>query len=196
MQPGITPEEYLLGDTVCTIGRWPSCTIVVQGPLISRLHAKIEPQGPRYVLNDAGSVNGTFVNGQRISEPYLLASDDLIALGAPAPPLLRFIDPDPTRHAGGSLRFDERAMVFSLAGQPLDLTPSQFKLLLHLYRHRGEVCSRESCAQAIWGRDYVPGMDAGALDQAFNGLRRALRQADPQASLIQTRRGLGYELTL
>ena len=72
----------------------------------------------------------------------------------------------------------------------------QFRLLRQLFQHAGDVCSRESCAQAMWGRDYEPGMDASALDQAVSSLRRALRKANPEAKLIETRRDLGYVLTL
>lgn len=195
MNDGITPTEYRLDGAVCTIGRAQGCQILVPGAQISRLHAKIEPSGPRYILSDAGSVNGTYVNGRRISGPHMLADDDTIGLGSPAPSL-RFLDPDATVQTAGKLRYDERTMVFWLNNQPMELTKMQFRLLLHLYRNLGAVCSRESCAEAIWNRDFEPGLDAGALDQAINSLRRVLRQVDPEADLIQTRRGMGYELVM
>jgi DNA-binding response OmpR family regulator len=87
-------------------------------------------------------------------------------------------------------------MTFYLEERPLSLTPQQFRLLSHLYQHAGEVCTRERCAEAIWGRDYDPGMDADALDRAIANLRAQLRQVDPDSDLIQTRRGLGYVLEL
>jgi DNA-binding response OmpR family regulator len=191
----ITPAEYQLTDERCTIGRARGCRILVPGTQISRLHAQIERSGPRYILSDAGSVNGTYVNGRQISGPHTLAHDDTIGLGSPAP-LLRFIDQDATVMSDSGLRYDERALTFWLQGQALELTKSQHRLLLHLYRNLGAVCSRESCAEALWGRDFDPGMDAGALDQAINSLRRTLRQAVPGNDFIQTRRGLGYELIL
>jgi len=190
----VQPSEYSLETDICTIGRWPTCQIVVHQSAVSRLHAKIERAGPHYVLSDAGSVNGTFVNGQQIHEPHLLQQDDLIGLGNPKP-LFRFYDPDPTSRFPQRLRYDERVMTFFLATKPVPLTPLEFRLLLHLYQHAGEVCAHASCAQAIWGRDYQPGLDAGALEQAISKLRRKLRQADPTAKLIETRRGLGYILT-
>jgi DNA-binding response OmpR family regulator len=110
--------------------------------------------------------------------------------------LLRFFDPDSTAIALTSLRYDERAMSFMLGRQQLDLAPTQFRLLFHLYQHAGNVCTRESCAEAIWGRDYNPGVDAGALDEAISKLRRTLRQVDPTRDLIKSRRGVGYELAL
>jgi DNA-binding response OmpR family regulator len=87
-------------------------------------------------------------------------------------------------------------MLFSLDNQPLDLTPAQFRLLRHLYQFAGEVCTRESCAEALWSREYEPGLDADALDRAFSSLRSYLRRTAATADLIETRRGLGYVLNL
>lgn len=190
----IQPEDYLLEADICTIGRSPLCQIVVTRPLVSRLHARIERTGPRYLLHDTSSANGTFVNARRITEPHLLADQDLIGLGSSAG-LLRFLDADPTFVPSGRLRYDERAMLFYLGAQPLELPPTQFRLLHHLYQHLGDVCTRESCAQAIWGRDYEPGLDADALDRIVTNLRSQIRQIDSTADLIKTRRGVGYELS-
>jgi len=191
----IQPAETMLEADVYTLGRSALCQIVVPRSTVSRLHAKIERDGPRYLLVDAGSANGTFVNGQRIHAPHILSDRDSIGLGA-APALLRFVDPDPTVIPNARLRYDERSMQFLLDSQPLDLTPAQFRLLHHLYQFAGEVCTRESCAEALWGRNYEPGLDADALDRAFSSLRSQLRRIDASADLIETRRGLGYVLNL
>jgi hypothetical protein len=189
----IEPGEYLLADDVCTIGRSSMCHVLIKIAIVSRLHAKIERDGPRYVLHDAGSANGTYVNTRRIYEPHLLKDRDMIGLGGPTA-LLRFRDPDPTLIPAFRLTFSEPTMTFILNKKPLDLTPAQFRLLHYLYQHAGEVCTRETCAQAIWGRDYDPGLDADALDRAMSNLRGQLRQVDPDSDLIETRRGLGYLL--
>lgn len=191
----IQPGEWILEADVYSLGRSPLCQIVVQRSTVSRLHAKIERDGPRYVLVDTGSANGTFVNGQRLNAPHVLSDRDLIGLGA-ATALLRFLDPDPTVVPKTRLRYDERSMLFLLDNQPLDLTPAQFRLLYHLYQFAGAVCTRESCAEALWGREYEPGLDADALDRAFSSLRSQLRRTAARADLIETRRGLGYVLNL
>jgi DNA-binding response OmpR family regulator len=108
--------------------------------------------------------------------------------------LLRFIDPDPTIIPSMRLRLDERTRIFYLGVEALDLTPSQHRLLTHLFRRLGELVSREECAVAIWGRDYDPGLDAEALDRAISNLRGVLRRTSQGAELLQTRRGLGYTL--
>ncbi len=189
----VTPMEFLLSGDEHTVGRAPSCDIVVRRVTISRLHARIVREGPRYSLRDAGSANGTFVNGQQLRGDHLLSNRDTIGLGA-AGELLRFLDPDPTVVPASRLRLDERTHSFFLGAEPLELPPGQHKLLLHLYRRLGELCTRESCAQAVWGRDYDPGLDAEALDRSISNLRGALRRADPAADLLQTRRGMGYTL--
>lgn len=189
----VTPAELLLTGDEHTVGRAAGCDIVVRRQTVSRLHARVVREGPRYLLRDAGSANGTFVNGQPVTGDHLLSNRDAIGLGA-AGDLLRFVDPDPTVVPASRLRLDERAQLFFLGPHPLELPPNQHRLLLHLYRRLGELCTREDCARAIWGRDYDPGLDAEALDRAVSNLRGALRRADPAADLLQTRRGLGYVL--
>jgi len=187
------PAEIPLTGDACSLGRAASCDVVIPRPTVSRLHALVVRDGPRFVIRDAGSANGTFVNGARLADPHLLADRDAIGLGGPAP-LLRFVDPDPTVLAGARLTYDERTMRFTLAGQPLDLTPNEFRLLRHLHARAGAVCSREDLATAVWGADYPPGYDADALDRLLSNLRGKLRRADPTAELLQTRPGLGYVL--
>jgi DNA-binding response OmpR family regulator len=189
----VRPDDLVLDRESVAIGRSPLADVVVPRNTISRIHARITREGPRYLLADAGSANGTFVNGQVLHGPHLLSNNDAIGLGD-GTTILRFIDPDPTVSTANRLRYDERTLSFSLAGQPLELTPNQLRLLLHLYQQRGQVVSRESCAEAIWGREYDPGLDADALDRVVSNLRGILRKIDPASELLQTRRGLGYLL--
>jgi phosphoserine phosphatase RsbU/P len=66
------------GET--TIGRHPQCTIVVEAGAVSRLHAKVIREGNRYMVADAGSRNGTFLNGQLLAQPQPLRSGDSIRI--------------------------------------------------------------------------------------------------------------------
>ncbi len=67
-------------DPQITIGREGS-DIVLENPQVSRNHAAIDRAGGKHVLRDAGSTNGTFVNGQRISQ-HTLVPGDVIQIGA------------------------------------------------------------------------------------------------------------------
>jgi DNA-binding response OmpR family regulator len=189
----IQPAKFLLINDVCTIGRSSQCDIVVDSKIVSRLHAKVERDGPRYLLYDNHSANGTFVNGHRLRDLHVLQDEDQIGLSKAAP-LLFFMDADPTEFISTQLRYDDHSMAFSLNKTPLDLTPAQFRLLLHLYQHTGDVCTRESCAEALWGREYDPGLDAEALDRAISNHRHKLRELKPASEMIKTARGLGYVL--
>jgi DNA-binding response OmpR family regulator len=192
LEPDVQPADLLLETDACTLGRSALCEVVVPRETVSRLHARIVREGPRFLLHDAGSANGTFVNGERLAGPHLLADRDRIGLGGPAP-LLRYADPDPTVIAGARLRYDERTMRFSLGAEPVDLTPNEFRLLRELHAHAGQVRTREQCAEAIWGPDYAPGWESDALDRVVSNLRGKLRRLDP-AEIIRTRPGVGYEL--
>jgi FHA domain len=81
-------RELPLNKPVLTIGRAESCDIGMFGDAgIDKLHARILRQGNRYLIADADSTGGTYVNGQRIGDPTPLRSGDLIQLGSS---LLRF----------------------------------------------------------------------------------------------------------
>src|SRR5205823_139957 len=144
--------------------------------------------------HDCGSVNGTYVNGARLGGAHQLSHHDVIGLGE-AGPHLTFEDPDMTQNTSGGLRYDERAMRFSLDVTPLELTPNQLRLLRYLHRNRGVVCTREQLAEAVWGADYAPGMDATTLDRLVSTLRSAIRRAVPAAEVVVTRPGVGYALS-
>src|SRR5512139_825766 len=61
-------------DTL-TIGRAIECDLVLDSPLVSRHHARLERSGPAHTLADLGSTNGTYVNSQRIDRAELHAGD-------------------------------------------------------------------------------------------------------------------------
>ncbi len=194
VNPDVQPEQFILDKDVCTLGRSPVCDIIMDVKIISRLHAKIERDFSRYVLYDANSANGTFINGHRILDPYVLQNQDSIGLGA-AEPLLRFEDADPTAQVDFSrLRYEQQTMMFFLSLKKLELTPSEFRLLRLLYQHANQVCTRERCAEAIWEYEYQPDPDNDPLNRVVSNLRRKFKKIDPSADMIKTHRGVGYIL--
>jgi predicted component of type VI protein secretion system len=70
----------LEGDQL-TIGRDSTNEIVINDAEVSRRHARLTFQGGKYVLEDLGSTNGTFVNGQRLSGPRVLKAGEVISFG-------------------------------------------------------------------------------------------------------------------
>lgn len=80
-----TPFELV--DTETTLGRHPDCVIQLESNMVSRRHAQVIKDGNEYFVEDIGSGNGTFVNGQKIEARTRLNDNDRIKLG---PILLRF----------------------------------------------------------------------------------------------------------
>jgi hypothetical protein len=63
------------------VGRDYDMDLVVNSPLVSRLHARIDVDGEQYRLVDEGSSNGTYVNGRRVRRSILLRIGDTIRFG-------------------------------------------------------------------------------------------------------------------
>jgi FHA domain len=82
MRSGPTPgATYSLEGDQIVIGRDSSNGVVINDAEISRKHARLTFQGGKYVLEDLGSTNGTFVNGQRLAGPAVLKSGDVVSFG-------------------------------------------------------------------------------------------------------------------
>ncbi|MBE7553486.1 MAG: response regulator transcription factor [Anaerolineales bacterium] len=75
-------------------------------------------------------------------------------------------------------------------GQALELTTTEFKVLLELARHAGRVLTREQLIDRVWGMDFY-GTDR-VVDVYVGQVRRKLEQATGE-SLIQSVRGVGYK---
>jgi serine phosphatase RsbU (regulator of sigma subunit)/pSer/pThr/pTyr-binding forkhead associated (FHA) protein len=63
------------------IGRLPDSEIFVDEQVISRRHAEVYRSDSTYYVQDAGSRNGTLLNGERISQPAELTPGDVIGVG-------------------------------------------------------------------------------------------------------------------
>lgn len=75
-------ELFPLDAGRVTIGRHPTNTIVLSGDQnVSRTHAVLEQVGPSWCLQDLGSRNGTYVNGERTSGRRALRSGDEVRIG-------------------------------------------------------------------------------------------------------------------
>lgn len=76
--PGVTFP--LDGDQI-VVGRDSSNGVAINDAEVSRKHARMMFQGGKYVIEDLGSTNGTFVNGQRLAGPVVLKAGDVVSLG-------------------------------------------------------------------------------------------------------------------
>jgi len=73
-------QEFPLHGSLTMIGRAPGCDIVIDSPVVSARHFIILHNKGIYHLEDLGSMNGTFVNGQRLARRTRLCSGDKISV--------------------------------------------------------------------------------------------------------------------
>ncbi len=104
---GPQPNQiYELNKDIITLGRDITNDIVINDPEVSRHHCRLTRGGGGYTLEDLGSTNGTFVNGQRLTGARPLAGGDVVGLAPqyapppPPPPQYQYQEPAP---AGGGL---------------------------------------------------------------------------------------------
>lgn len=73
-------EHVLVGDEV-TLGRHPSCAIVILEKQVSRIHCRLSRIQEGWLLSDSGSILGTFLNNELLMEPQCLQDGDQIRVG-------------------------------------------------------------------------------------------------------------------
>jgi two-component system, cell cycle response regulator len=74
-------QVFSLGSDPSTVGREQGSRVWLPDSGVSRQHARVDQAAGGYVITDLGSANGTFVNGERVVAPTLLADGDLLQLG-------------------------------------------------------------------------------------------------------------------
>jgi predicted component of type VI protein secretion system len=85
MRAGPNPGKvFTLSKSEIVIGRDVSADVVINSAEVSRRQTRLRLDAGQYIVDDLGSTNGTFVNGQRISTPQILRSGDIIMLGEAA----------------------------------------------------------------------------------------------------------------
>ena len=91
----------------------------------------------------------------------------------------------------GDIEMDVQAHRVRRGGKPVQLGPSEFRLLRHFMEHPGRVFSRERLLEAVWPHD--PDIDARTVDVHIRRLRKTLNEGG-RADLIRTVRSAGYSL--
>jgi two-component system response regulator MtrA len=90
----------------------------------------------------------------------------------------------------GDLEIDPGAFTARRGERELDLTATEFKLLLELARRPGQVFTRELLLDRVWNYDYLG--DSRLVDVAVQRLRSKVEDDPKQPQLIKTVRGVGY----
>lgn len=97
----------------------------------------------------------------------------------------------PPEPGAGGLRIDEAGFAASLDGQPLELTPVEFRLLKALASAPGRVFSREQLLDRAYTDHRV--VTDRTVDSHIKNLRRKLEQASPGREPIRSIYGVGYK---
>ncbi|HLX31506.1 MAG TPA: FHA domain-containing protein [Gaiellaceae bacterium] len=74
---GRSGESFALVQSPTSIGRSPECAIFLDDVTVSRKHATFTEDGDHWHLDDQGSLNGTFVNRERVESAVLSDGDEL-----------------------------------------------------------------------------------------------------------------------
>jgi predicted component of type VI protein secretion system len=107
-----TGKTYQLDASEIIVGRDASNSVAINDAEVSRKHAKLSLHGSAYVIQDLGSTNGTFVNGQRISGTQVLNAGDTVSFGESIVLMYEAV-------------LDPNATVISSAQAPRTVTPIQ-----------------------------------------------------------------------
>jgi two-component system, OmpR family, response regulator len=90
----------------------------------------------------------------------------------------------------GDLELDEEHWVVRRAGIPVELSPTEFRLLAFLMRNHGRMLTRQQLLENVWGWEFAG--QSQVVETYVSYLRRKLDPLGPP--LIHTQRGVGYSL--
>jgi DNA-binding winged helix-turn-helix (wHTH) protein len=196
-------QRWMLKDTI-VIGRDAECNVVIPDRQVSRYHARLTVSEDGVIFEDLASKNGSFLHGDRISEPELLQDGDLIQVALVQS--FVFLSSDATmpmeytsageQPSGGKLQLDARSRRVWIGQEEVvpPLSAPQFRFLQLLYNRQGQVVPRQELVSEVWGNEDAEGVSEQALDALVRRLRERLAMIDPDHSYVITIRGHGLRL--
>jgi two-component system, OmpR family, response regulator len=92
----------------------------------------------------------------------------------------------------GDIMLDEDSYEVSKAGQPVELSATEFKLLRYFLHNPGRVLSKTQILEHVWSYEF--GGDANIVETYVSHLRRKVDTTQPR--LLHTLRGMGYALRI
>ncbi len=96
----------------------------------------------------------------------------------------------PKRYSSGALVIDMDSRRVTKGGQLVDLTPTEYRLLIALVENAGRVLSHEQLLNKVWGYEF--GEDTGYVKRYIWYLRRKIEDDPRKPEYILTERGFGY----
>lgn len=202
---GADPTQIEWSKPELAIGRENANDIIIDHPLASRRHARLEQDEHGFSVRDLDSTNGTYVNGERITGACALHNQDRVWV---ADTEIVFTDPEATQKGplpaevlkrlraaeeAEAIRLDGRAKDVYIQGNLLvpPLTVKEFQLLDLLYTHKGQVISKDDIAKGVWDYEVY---DYNAIDALVYRLRQRIETDPGNPRYLVTVRGFGYKL--
>ncbi len=204
VQEGNSPKtQWPLTKASHIIGRDTDSDIQIDERQVSRQHAEIAYTPQSYTIRDLGSKNGTFVNGQPVSQkaqPIRNGDEIGIALCAK----LVFVAEDATApivmipEQEPGIKMDLAAKRVWIMGQEVNppLSLAQYNLLELLYNNAGNVVSRDDVVNVVWSEEEAEGVSEQAIDALARRLRERIAEIDSENKYVETVRGHGFRLNL
>jgi two-component system alkaline phosphatase synthesis response regulator PhoP len=150
---------------------------------------------PILMLTARGQVVDRVVGLKLGADDYLTKPFETIELMARLEALLRRTQagaqPGGDVYRFGDVVVDFRRAEVTRAGQPVDLSAREFKLLRHFIEHRGATISRDELLSQVWGYDEMP--LTRTVDVHVAGLRQKIEANPKNPEYILTIHGLGYK---
>ena len=99
-------------------------------------------------------------------------------------------EPASTRYVDPEIDIDFLRHEIFVRGEPVELSPTQFRLLAALTRNANQVLSQDQLLDQVWGTEYAGSLDVVRLYVGY--LRRKIEREQESPILIETVRGFGY----
>lgn len=149
---------------------------------------------PVLMLTARGEVLDRVLGLKLGADDYLVKPFETVELLARIEALLRRAQPDTEggTFAFGDVRIDFRRIEVTRAGETVELSALEFRLLRYLVEHRGEVLSRDRLLDEVWG--YDADVYSRTVDQHVATLRRKIETDSRHPRHIVTVHGMGYKL--
>jgi two-component system, OmpR family, alkaline phosphatase synthesis response regulator PhoP len=153
-------------------------------------------QTPILMLTARGQVVDRVVGLKLGADDYLVKPFEMAELLARVEALLRRVPRHPTTTETfqfGDIHVDFRKAEVTRAGQPLDLSAREFKLLCYFIEHRGATLSRDELLNEVWGYNAMP--STRTVDVHVAWLRQKLEPNPRRPQYVHTIHGLGYKFS-
>lgn len=201
-------HNWILEKEEMVLGRDDSCDMVIPMRQVSRQHVVFRRvDEDQYEVEDLGSKNGSWLNGNRFEGIREIHDGDEVHLalkvrlrfvgsGITAPVTGNIPDVIPSMGGKGRLKIDVESRQVFINGLELDppLSLPQYRLLELLFINEGGVVSRESVVETVWPDAMGEGVSEQAIDALVRRLRDRLSEADPDIQYVVTVRGHGFRL--